>query len=117
MIDSLYHALRAAENEPNRRAIVFLGGGPAFCAGLDLSEAVDADSAERSAKSLARLYGAIWESRLVTLTAAHGAAFGGGAGLLAACDCVIAADDLKVGFPEVRRGLVPALVDACFSNT
>ncbi|HEX3983733.1 MAG TPA: enoyl-CoA hydratase-related protein, partial [Acidisoma sp.] len=80
------------------------------CAGLDLTEAADAPMAERSAHGLARLYAAIWRSPLVTLAAAHGAALGGGAGLLAACDCVVAADDLAIGFPEVRRGLVAALV-------
>jgi methylglutaconyl-CoA hydratase len=111
LIDTLYQALRAAEDD-QRRAILFRGNGPVFCAGLDLGEAADAGMAERSARALARLYGAIWRSRLVTLAAAHGAAFGGGAGLLAACDCVVAADNLRIGFPEVRRGLVAALV-AC----
>ncbi len=112
LIDGLYQALREAENDRERRAVIFRGDGPAFCAGLDLGEAADARIAERSAQGLARLYAAIWRSRLVTLAAAHGAALGGGAGLLAACDCVVAAGDLRIGFPEVRRGLVAALV-AC----
>jgi enoyl-CoA hydratase/carnithine racemase len=112
LIEALYHAVVATENDRNRRAILLRGNGPVFCAGLDLGEAADAGLAERSARALARLYGAIWRSRLVTLAAAHGAAVGGGAGLLAACDCVVAADDLRIGFPEVRRGLVAALV-AC----
>jgi len=112
LIDALYHAVRAAEDDRNRRVIIFRGNGPCFCAGLDLGEAADAGRAEAAAHGLARLYGAIWRSPLVTLAAAHGAALGGGAGLLAACDCVVAADDLQIGFPEVRRGLVAALV-AC----
>ena len=48
-------------------------------------------------------------SSLVTIAMVQGAAMAGGAGLMAACDFAIAADDLQIGFPEVRRGLVPAL--------
>ena len=44
------------------------------------------------------------------IAAVQGGAFAGGAGLMAACDIVIAADDAKIGFPEVRRGLLPALI-------
>src|SRR2546423_1433576 len=52
-----------------------------------------------------------WGGRLLAGPgAARGAAMGGGAGLLAACDFVIAADDLRLAYPEVRRGLVAALV-------
>ena len=80
------------------------------CAGLDLGEAADPASAGISAEALAALYLAICQSPLVTIAAAQGAAYGGGAGLLAACDFVVAGEDLHIGFPEVRRGLVAALV-------
>jgi len=63
---------------------------------------------------LAGLYQTICASPLVTIAAAHGAAIGGGAGLIAACDLVVASDDLQIGFPEVRRGLVAALVTCLF---
>ena len=56
------------------------------------------------------MYAAIGNSPLVTIAAAQGAAMGGGAGLLAACDFVVAADTLKLAYPEVKRGLVAALV-------
>jgi methylglutaconyl-CoA hydratase len=77
---------------------------------LDLNEASEPGSTEKSSEALARMYAAIGNSPLVTIAAAHGAAMGGGAGLLAACDFVVAADDLKLAYPEVRRGLVAALV-------
>jgi methylglutaconyl-CoA hydratase len=50
------------------------------------------------------------ETPLVTIAVVQGGAFAGGAGLMAACDIVIAADDARIGFPEARRGLLPALV-------
>lgn len=92
------------------RAVVLCGAGPVFCAGLDLVEARDDDVAEESAHWVARTLATVCESPLVTIAAAHGAAMAGGAGLMAACDVVVAASDLVVGFPEVRRGLMPALV-------
>jgi methylglutaconyl-CoA hydratase len=47
---------------------------------------------------------------LVTIAAVHGAIMGGGIGLMSACDIAIAADDARIAFPEVHRGLVAALV-------
>jgi methylglutaconyl-CoA hydratase len=105
-------AVRAADEDEQCRALILRGAGPAFCAGLDLHEASSVAMTEKSAGALAALYQTLYQSPLVTIAAAHGAAMGGGVGLLAACDLVIAADDLRVGFPEVRRGLVAALVTA-----
>jgi methylglutaconyl-CoA hydratase len=110
LIEQLTATVKRAGNEPQRRVIILRGSGPVFCAGLDLTEAADPATAGRSAEALAALYLAICQSPLVTIAAAQGAAYGGGAGLLAACDFVVAAEDLHVGFPEVRRGLVAALV-------
>lgn len=110
LIETLHEAVVAAGGEAGRRVIIIRGNGPAFCAGLDLAEAQDAAMADRSAKALAALYESIVRSPLVTIAVAQGAAFGGGAGLVAACDLAVGADDLRIGFPEVRRGLVAALV-------
>ena len=49
-------------------------------------------------------------SPLVTIAAVHGAAYAGGGGLMACCDFIVAAEDTKIGFPEVRRGLLSALI-------
>lgn len=107
-------ALRAAVDElssdPGRRVLVLKGAGPAFCAGLDFHEAKDASQSHRSAEALAGVYRALCGCRLVTIAVPHGGAFGGGAGLIAACDLAVASTDLQLGYPEVRRGLVAALV-------
>ena len=52
----------------------------------------------------------VYDSRLITIAAIHGAAIAGGAGLMSACDFVIAESGSKIGYPEVHRGLVAALV-------
>jgi len=49
-------------------------------------------------------------TRLITIAAVHGSAIAGGAGLMSACDFVVAAGDAKFGYPKVRRGFVPALI-------
>jgi methylglutaconyl-CoA hydratase len=110
LIEQLGHAVRTASDDRTRRAIVLRANGPSFCAGLDLAEAMDAANAHRSAEALAEMYHTIAASPLITIGAAHGSAVGGGAGLLAACDFIVGADDLRVGYPEVHRGLVAALV-------
>src|SRR5436190_17546028 len=53
---------------------------------------------------------AIRQTRLITVAAVHGAAVAGGAGIMSACDFVVAAEGTKIGYPEVRRGLVAGLV-------
>ena len=96
--------------------MILRGAGPAFCAGLDLQEAADPKLIDSSADGVKRLLNTIRETSLITICAAHGGAIAGGAGVMAACDLTIAADDLKIGFPEVRRGLVPALVSTVLSG-
>ena len=110
LIEQLRAAIEAASVDAGCRAIVLRGEGPAFCAGLDLTEAAQPDAHEKSAEGLRALYETIAASPAVTIAAAHGAAMGGGAGLVAACDFAIAGDDLTLAYPEVRRGLVAALV-------
>lgn len=92
------------------RVAIVRGGGPVFCAGLDLREAADANLATRSALAVAGMLRTVTDSPLVTIAAVHGGAFAGGGGLMAACDIVVAAEDARIGFPEARRGLLPALI-------
>jgi methylglutaconyl-CoA hydratase len=110
LMEQLTRAVHSAAADRKRRALILRGAGPVFCAGLDLEEASASLSADRSATALAELYLVICDSPLVTIAAAQGAAIGGGVGLLAACDLVVAAEDLHIGFPEVHRGLAAALV-------
>jgi methylglutaconyl-CoA hydratase len=110
LMEELTSALRVASSDPIQRVLILRGAGPVFCAGLDLQEASDTALSDRSSHALADLYATLCATPLVTVACAHGAAYGGGVGLLASCDLVVAADDLRIGFPEVHRGLVAALV-------
>ena len=112
LLDALCQALDRLAQEPRERVVILRGAGPAFCAGLDLNEAAQPELAERSAHLLAQTFRAAADSPLVTIAAVHGAAYAGGVGLMACCDLAVAADDLQIAFPEVRRGLAPALVAA-----
>ena len=110
LLAQLCAAIAAAEADPAQRILVLRGAGPVFCSGLDLSEAAQPDSAHRPAELVGRALGALATSRLITIAAVHGAAIAGGAGLMSACDFAVATRDAKFGYPEVRRGLVPALI-------
>ena len=110
LMEALCQKLEALALEPQRRVVILSGAGSAFCTGLDLTEAADVDLAERSAECVARTFETILRSPLICIAAAQGAALAGGAGLLACCDLAIASKDFLIGFPEVRRGLIPALV-------
>jgi methylglutaconyl-CoA hydratase len=112
LIEQMAVAVERLASDVGRRVLIVRGNGPVFCAGLDLREAMEESNSERSARSLARLYLGIANLPLITISSAQGGAFGGGVGILAACDLCIAADDLRVGFPEVHRGLVAGLVTA-----
>jgi methylglutaconyl-CoA hydratase len=110
IMEELCKAIEKVSSDPVQRIIIIKGSGEVFCAGLDLKEASDPKKALASAKMVAQTLLAIHETPLVTIASIHGAALAGGAGLMAACDFVIAAHDAKIGFPEVRRGLVAGLV-------
>ena len=109
MMDSLCRVLDGIALQRQQRVLILRGAGPAFCSGLDLDEAAQADLAERSSLCVAQAFQTVADLPLVTIATVHGAAYAGGAGLMACCDFIVAADDLRVCFPEVRRGLVPAL--------
>src|SRR3982750_2208870 len=102
-------AIETAAADPAQRIVILRGAGKAFCTGLDLGEAVKHDPHE-TAQNVAKLLLALAETRLVTIAMVHGAAVAGGAGVMSACDFVIASDHTKFGYPEVRRGLVAGLV-------
>ena len=91
------------------RVVVVAANGPAFCAGLDLKETGDA---ERSASLLASVYRRLIGGPFVSVAVAQGPAVGGGVGLLLAADLAVATSSVALAFPELRRGIVPALVAA-----
>jgi methylglutaconyl-CoA hydratase len=110
LLEQLCTAIATAEADPAQRILVLRGAGPVFCSGLDLSEAAQPDCAHRSAELVGRALGALATSRLIAIAVVQGAAMAGGAGLMSACDFAVATRDAKFAYPEVRRGLVPALI-------
>jgi methylglutaconyl-CoA hydratase len=110
LMSELTEAIETAAADPKQRILILRGAGKAFCTGLDLEAAADSSKAHATAEAVARLLLALAETRLITIATVHGAAVAGGAGIMSACDFVIAADKTKIGYPEVRRGLVAGLV-------
>src|SRR5437879_11737156 len=110
LLTELCAAIKVASDEPQKRVVILCGAGAAFCTGLDLKEAADQTKAHATAEMVANTLIAISQTHLVTIAAVHGAAVAGGAGIMSACDFVVAAERTKIGYPEVRRGLVAGLV-------
>lgn len=110
LLEALCAALAAAESDPSQRILILRGAGTVFCSGLDLVEAAEPGRAPASAQLVHRTLQALGSTRLITIAAVQGAAIAGGAGLMSACDFAVATRDAKFGYPEVRRGLVPALI-------
>lgn len=104
-----------AELDPKIRAVRLRGQGKMFSAGGDLNwmrEAANYTEDQNAADAfrLASLFEAIVECPAVVIAEVHGAAFGGGCGLVAAADVAVAEEGTKFSFSEVRLGLVPATI-------
>jgi methylglutaconyl-CoA hydratase len=117
LIAALSDALGALAVEQGVRAVVLTGAGPTFCAGLDMKEAAGHGSspegekvAVQDAQALADLIDQVHHMNRPTIAALNGDALAGGAGLALACDIVVASASARIGYPEVRRGLVAAIV-------
>lgn len=115
LIGLLKEALEELESRVDVRVITIEGSGDYFCAGGDigsmLSVSQSSSSAnEQDALALARMLYALDTASKPTVALAKGAVVGGGVGLLACCDIVIAADDSSFSLSEVRLGLLPAIV-------
>jgi methylglutaconyl-CoA hydratase len=117
LIAGLDAAFRRARDDAAARGVVLAAAGPVFCAGMDLAELSEAlggkgdDAAVwDDALRLANLYDLIYTLPKPTVAAVQGAAVAGGAGLVTVCDLALAAPEARFGYPEVRRGLVAAMV-------
>jgi methylglutaconyl-CoA hydratase len=110
LLTELCAVINTASEQPEQRVLILRGSGAAFCTGLDLKEAADSTKAHSTAEMVTNTLIAISQTRLITVAAVHGAAVAGGAGIMSACDFVVAAERTKIGYPEVRRGLVAGLV-------
>jgi methylglutaconyl-CoA hydratase len=110
LLTELQAAVKVVSDQPQERVLILRGAGAAFCTGLDLKAAADHTKAHATAEMVANTLIAISQTHLITIAAVHGAAVAGGAGIMSACDFVVAAQRTKIGYPEVRRGLVAGLV-------
>jgi methylglutaconyl-CoA hydratase len=95
--------------------LVLAGAGPSFCAGADLGwmrRMRDYDEQRNldDARIVADMFHAIAALPMPVIARVHGAALGGGAGLLAISDIAIATDDTQIGFTEARVGILPATI-------
>ncbi|WP_238364559.1 crotonase/enoyl-CoA hydratase family protein [Mesobacterium pallidum] len=115
MIAEMTAAAEALAADDTLRAVVLAGAGPSFCAGGDLGwmrAQADADRAGkmREAMTLARMLG-LWNALPhPVIGRVHGAAYGGGIGLVAVCDIVIAEESTRFALTETRLGLIPATI-------
>ncbi len=115
MISELHDAFSDMATDQAVRFVIIRGAGEVFCAGADLEwmkQAAGFTQAqnEADAYALAHMLHTIYEMPQPTLALVHGAALGGGAGLVAACDLAVAMEDTKFKFSEVRLGLIPATI-------
>ncbi len=113
LISSLTQAFRSMDESV--RAVVLRGEGKAFCAGGDLNWMREAATYTKEqnrddALRLAELFEAVIACPAVIVAQIHGAAFGGGTGLVACADVAVAAHGTRFSFSEVRLGLVPATI-------
>ena len=117
LVADLSAAFEKARNDPTARCVILTGAAPLFCAGMDLAEPSEALQRHmedmpiwEDALRLARLYDQIYSLPKPTIAAINGSALAGGAGLITVCDMAVAVPEAKFGYPEVRRGLVAAMV-------
>ena len=115
MIAELTEAAEALGGDASVRVVVLAGEGPVFCAGGDLGwmqDQIAADDATRAraATALAMMLKALNELPKPLIGKVHGNAFGGGVGLMAVCDVVVADEDAQFGLTETRLGLIPATI-------
>lgn len=115
LTEAIHDTLLAADKDREIRAIVLAGNGRGFCAGADLSEfdtltPANQDLVEKRADLTCRTQAMMQGLSKPVVSAVQGAAVGGGAGLAIGCDMMVAATNLKFGYPELKHSIVPALV-------
>jgi methylglutaconyl-CoA hydratase len=108
-------ATLAREDPMQLRAVVLAGDGPSFCAGADLgwmraAMALDTEGNEQDAMAMADMFETVDTCPVPVVARVHGAALGGGMGLLAVSDLVIAESGTRFGFTETRLGILPSVI-------
>ena len=102
MMGALSGILGDVKNYDGLRVIVIKGNGSVFCSGADINT--------WNPEELQELLFSLSDCPVPTIAHVHGVCFGGGMGLASACDFVIAEEGTKFGFPEVKIGMIPAVI-------
>jgi methylglutaconyl-CoA hydratase len=115
LIAALHEAFETLQGAEGVRVVFLRGAGGTFSAGADLEWMRDAVQRSESdnrddAMQMARMLKSLWDIPALTVALVEGGAFGGGAGLAAACDVAIATADTKFSFSEVRLGIIAATI-------
>ena len=115
MIAELTACFQKIQSMPDVRAVIITGAGKSFCAGADLNwmKRMGQYSPEENladAGRLSAMFQALEDIEVPVIARVNGAALGGGAGLVCACDFAIASEFAKIGFSEVKLGLLPGVI-------
>jgi len=115
LIGDLTSVLQGMDSDSGVRVVVLSSTGSSFCAGADINwmrRAAEYSESEnyRDAMALADLLRTLNELRKPTVARVQGPAYGGGVGLVAACDIAIATYDAHFALTEVKLGLIPAVI-------
>jgi methylglutaconyl-CoA hydratase len=115
VIAGLTAGLRQVAADPAARVLVVVGKGKSFCAGADLNwmkRTAHYDEAQnyRDAVEFTELLALLDAMPKPTIARVHGPAYGGGAGIVAACDIALGTPEASFAFSEVRLGLIPAMI-------
>ncbi len=115
VIEQLKEGLSDVTGREEVLALVLRGNGPCFCAGADLEEMVELANATQEenrskANDLADCLHRLYTLSMPTVACVHGAAYGGGLGLVACSDIALSYGDTTFALSEVRLGLIPAVI-------
>jgi len=111
MRDGLYETLWAVHDDPEVRAVILRGNGPAFSTGGDLREFGSAPSAvgAREARWRRDVWGLLKRLQQPVIAAVHGYVVGGGLEMALLCDLCVAASDARFAYPESGLGMIPGV--------
>ncbi|HEY8320987.1 MAG TPA: enoyl-CoA hydratase-related protein [Candidatus Baltobacteraceae bacterium] len=115
VIAELHAAFEQIGRDEGVYAVVLAGDGKVFCGGADVnwmraSLDLPHDRNVEDARAMSEMFRAIDRCPKPTVARIQGAALGGGAGLAAVCDVVVASDDALFGFTETKLGIIPAVI-------
>jgi polyketide biosynthesis enoyl-CoA hydratase PksH len=110
VVAGLTEAVRTAERRPECRMLALSAAGPEFCAGMEISAGGMPGWMDAVPNALWSLLERLSTTRILTVALVDGAADGGGTGLAAACDMVLAGPGARFRLPEVALGLIPAVI-------